>query len=277
MAEEKKIFIRAHQWGTIFVNVQNRGKTLGNEALRFGTDEATLIKMGDEKFSHSSEWEKCKRVSAQREKKLVLKKKLPAKMKAPAPTDTAHTPAPEPVEELPRKKEELKKKLADNASSLEEAQAILRIRQETLTEAKSVLEKAQKAFNQAQAEHAKAQVAAQQAQAELQQARQELQKLEEEIQKSQVYLVAPWFSGTLPKYGTFISTVEMEGVNVRELTEVIEPDIKDMVMSGCDKLSDYMRALRFVSLVQEFIFNGEAHCVLNTDQRVQKLLDKYIG
>ena len=56
-------------WGTIFANVLNRGKTLDQEASRLGIETFDLIAMGDEKFSHSKEWVKCKRISKKRYKK----------------------------------------------------------------------------------------------------------------------------------------------------------------------------------------------------------------
>lgn len=289
MAEEKKIFIRGHQWGTIFANVLNRNKTLQDEALRFETDKDNLIKMGDEKFPHSAEWEKCKRVSAQREKKQVLQKRNSA-IKAPAsapthastPTPTpepapAPAPASNPMEELLRKKGEIQKKVEDCDSSLKEAEAILEIRQGTLAEAQSVLEKAQMAVQQAKAEEAEAKTAVQQAQTELAEAQTALKRVEEEIQKNFVYLIAPWYLGTLPECGTFISSEQMEGCNVLKAKENIEPDFKEMISSGFDLGSEYVRALAFVALVQDFVLDGKKHNVLNTDQRVQKLLDKYIG
>jgi len=310
MAEEKKVFIRGHQWGTIFANVQNRGKTLRDEALRFGIDEATLIKMGDEKFPHSSEWDNCKRVSAKREKKQTLKNgtssipeaptqkmsvlvptpaPTPEPAPAPAPTNASTpTPTPEPapaptptpadpMEELLRKKGEIQKKVEDCDSSLKEAEAILEIRQGTLAEAQSVLEKAQMAVQQAKAEEAEAKTAVQQAQTELAEEQTALKRVEEEIQKNFVYLIAPWYLGTLPECGTFISSEQMEGCNVLKAKENIEPDFKEMISSGFDLGSEYVRALAFVALVQDFVLDGKKHNVLNTDQRVQKLLDKYIG
>lgn len=228
MAE--KIFIKGHQWGTIFANVLNRGKTLQDEALHFGTDKDTLIKMGNEKFSHSPEWENCKRVSAQREKKQVLKKTFSSQMNALAPTSapsptSAPTPAPapaDPMEELLREKEKLQKRVASCASSLEAAEAILAVRKEALTDARSVLEKVQLAVENAEADEAEANAAVQRAEEQQATVQAELQQVEEKIQKVKektIYLVDPWFKGVLPEYGTFISTVEMEGVEKQEVSE----------------------------------------------------------
>ena len=144
----------------------------------------------------------------------------------------------------------------------------------------AVLEEAQIAVQQAEAEETEAKQAVQLVQAQHAETMEKLQGVEkviQELKEKTIYLVDPWFTGTLPEYGTFLSTVEMEGVQVLKPVETIEPDFKDMVSSGFDLVSEYTRALSFVSLVQEYILKGEAHSVLNTDPRVKKLLDKHIG
>lgn len=206
--------------------------------------------------------------------RILPKPKRQAKASKPAPVSAAQA---DPMEELLRKRDELQKQLVARASSLEEAEAILGIRQGALSDVKAVLKKVQCAVQQAEAEEAEAKTAVQQAQTRKAETQAALQKLEEEIQRSQVYLVAPWFSGELPTFGTFLSTVRMEEFQVIKPAEPIEPDFKDMVSAGFDQVSEYVSALCFVSLVQEYILKGEAHSVLNTDPRVQKLLDKHIG
>jgi len=214
------------------------------------------------------------------------RKAKPAFAPTPAPTPApipAPIPAPtpaDPMEKLLRKRDELQRELAASASSLEKAEAILAIRQGALTDAQAVLQKAEAAVQQAEAEEEDAKQAVRQAQAQQHETQAELQGVEkviQELKEKTIYLVDPWFNGTLPEYGTFISTVEMEGVQMLKPVETIEPDFKDMVSSGFDLVSEYTRALSFVSLVQEYILKGEAHSVLNTDPRVKNLLDKHIG
>ena len=164
----------------------------------------------------------------------------PAPAPAPALAQTlapAQAPAPDTMEELLRKKEELQKQVMDYVSSLEDAEEILQIRQEALVNAQSVLEKAQLAVQQATTQFHYAREQLHQAQEHQKQVQKKLQRIEEEIfelKEQTVYLIEPWYSGTLPEYGTFISTVEMEGVQILEPTETIEPDFKDMVSAGFD-------------------------------------------
>lgn len=319
MAEEKKVFIRGHQWGTIFANVQNRGKTLRDEALRFGIDEATLIKMGDEKFPHSSEWDNCKRVSAKREKKQTLKNgtssipeaptqkmsvlvptpaPTPEPAPAPAPTNASTpTPTPEPapaptptpadpMEELLRKREELQKELEDRAALLDEAEEILQIRQGTLAEAQSVLEKAQEALQAAVTAVAESEtsvkmatIAVQQAQTQQKELQQELQGVEQAIQELKektIYLVAPWFTGTLPEYGTFISTVEMEGVQVVKVPEEYLPPFSWETAKLFKFVEDFQKASDFAGLAAMYTLDEIQYIILNTDKRVEDLVTKYL-
>ena len=265
MAE--KIFIKGHQWGTIFANVLNRGKTLQDEALHFGTDKDTLIKMGNEKFSHSPEWENCKRVSAQREKKQVLKKTFSSQMNALAPT-SAPSPTSAPTPAL-REKEKLQKRVASCASSLEAAEAILAVRKEALTDARSVLEKVQLAVENAEADEAEANAAVQRAEEQQATVQAELQQVEEKIQKVKektIYLVDPWFKGVLPEYGTFISTVEMEYL----------PEVTLAGVLLFDYVPDYKKARLFAGLVAKFELEENPYHLLVSDERVKELLKMYI-
>lgn len=284
-----KRIIQDYEWGKI-MNQVKRGASLITEAEKFGMTREELVAQGDQKYSRNSrQWEECKRLSEKREKKQTLKKKssvVPltlASASTPVPdSEIAPTSAPatDLMEELLLKKEKLQRQNADCASSLEEAKAILSIRQGALTDAQAVLAKAQQAVQQATADVEETETCIRQAQTELAKVQGEIQQVEQEIQKLRekiIYLVDPWFNGEFPAFGTFLSTVEMEGVQVLKPVETIEPDFKDMVSSGFDLVSEYTRALSFVSLVQEYILKGEAHSVLNTDPRVKKLLYKHIG
>lgn len=274
-----KLTLRSNQWGTIFASVENRGKTLKEEAQRLKIPVEDLITCGDEKFARSPKrWEACKRLSEKREKKQTLKKRTTSHVSAPATISVHVATAPtDPMEELLLKKEELQRSLKECKTKVESVREILQIRLDTLNEAKSVLEKAQLAVKNAETDANEAHTALSQAEAQQETVHQDLQKVEVEIQKLSVYLVAPTFSGTFPEFGTFFSTIAMEGVNVVEPTESIEPEFKDMVSSGFDLGSEYMRALAFVALVQEYIMEGKEHKVLNDDPRLQRLIEKHIG
>ena len=285
-------YLGTKQWGTIFASVLNRGKTLRDEAQRLGMKPEELLQMGDKKFTHSTEWENCKRLSEKREKKQVLQKRNSA-IKAPAPAPTnASTPTPtpepapapaapaDPMEELLRRKEELQREVAEFASSLEKAREILQIRQESLSDAQSVLEKAQAAVQKAEAEEADAKAVVQETQEQRGKIQQELQVVEQEIQRLKektVYLIDPWFTGELPEDGTFFSTVEMEGVTLREVPEEYLPEASLEGVLLFDFVPDYKKARVFCGLVTQFELEETPYSLLVSDERVKELLKMYIG
>lgn len=281
-------YLGTKQWGTVFASVVNRGKTLRDEAQRLGIEYEELLQMGDKKFSHSTEWENCKRLSEKREKKQVPKKRKPVTTKESAPTsaqtDTS-TPAPAPahsdsMEELLRKKEGIQKEFVTCATSLEEAEAILAIRQEALSDAQSVLEKAQAAVQKAEAEEADAKAVVQETQEQRGKIQQELQVVEQEIQRLKektVYLIDPWYTGELPQYGTFFSTVEMEGVTLQKVPEEYLPEKTLEGVLLFDFIPDYKKARVFCGLVAKYELDETPYHILVSDERLKELLKMYIG
>ena len=198
---------------------------------------------------------------------------------APAPVPAPATPA-DTMEGLLRKKEGLQKELVTCATSLEKAEAILAIRQEALSDAQDVLEKAQIAVQQAEAEEAEAKAAVQQAQVHQAEAQQELQGIEQaikELREKTIYLVDPWYSGELPTFGTFISTVEMEGVKTQEVSEDYLPEASLEGVLLFDFVPDYKKARVFCGLVAQFELEENPYHLIVSDERVKKLLKMYIG
>ena len=287
------------QWCDIMNRIHSGRSCLTQEAQKLGMSLDELINMGDDYHKGGEnerwqEWARTKRESAKRDKQ-VRPRKRKASTTAPSlepepnlnqlstAISAAHADYAEPADhmkELFSKREELQKKLVDCEFSLRKAKSMHSIRQEAKADTRAVLEKAQIAFKNAEIDVINAETTIKLAHAQQTEVQQELQKVEEkikELKEKTIYLVAPWFSGTFPEYGSFFSTVEMEGVNVVEPTEDIEPNFKDMVSAGFDLVSEYMKALAFISLVQEYFLEEKTYNVLNTDPRVQKLLSKHIG
>lgn len=186
----------------------------------------------------------------------------------------------DPMEELLRKRDELQRELAASASSLEKAEAILAIRQGALTDAQAVLQKAQMAVRQAEKEVQDAQAKVQRAekqQAETQEKLQGVEKVIQELKEKTIYLVDPWFNGTLPEYGTFISTVEMEGVKTQEVSEDYLPEASLEGVLLFDFVPDYKKARIFVGLVAKFELEETPYKLLVSDERVKELLKRHIG
>lgn len=186
---------------------------------------------------------------------------------------------PDPVKELFSKKEKLKQKIAFNLSSLNEARRIVIIKEEQVKEAKKRLEEAQNKVLEAENEVAKASFLISKAEIKIQKAKEELQQVERDIQSRRVFLLDPWFSGELPEYGKFISTVAVLGCEEISPSEeyVLAPDFNDMIEAGFDLASEYQKALAFVALCQQYTLEGKDYILLSTDRRLSKLLAKYIG
>ena len=294
----------SNQYWCDMMNRVHSGRTcLMQEANNLGITLEELIAMGDEVHKgkrkgneREKEWAQTKRESGKRDKKMQPRKRKPATTSVPAPTSTptpapgiAATPAPEvpaleptaasadPMEKLFQKKGEIQKELVTCATSLEVAEAILAIRQKTLSDAQSVLQKVQAAVQKAQTEVQKAQTEVQKAQTEVQKAQQELQLVEQKIKEKTIYLVDPWFTGELPKYGTFLSTVEMEGVKTQAVSEEYLPEetVDDVFLFNF--VPDYKKARVFCGLVAKFELEETSYSLLVSDERVKELLKRYIG
>ena len=103
-----------------------------------------------------------------------------------------------------------------------------------------------------------------------------------ELKDKYIYLVAPGFSGNIPEFGTFFSTIPVAGFTNLQITEAtteyaIEPELKDMVVTGYDSYKEYMEGLRFVMLCAEYTCTGKEYSVLVSDNRIQKLIESHIG
>jgi len=297
--------ITNQEWCDIMNRIHSGRSCLTQEAQKLQITLDELIAMGDEVHNgkgneREKEWRQTKRESAQRDKKMQpRKRKRAVSTPASAPTHastpgpiSAPAPAPEPaptdsMEELLRKKEELQKKLVNCTSSLKEAEAILQIRQGSLKDAEAVLKKAQEALSAAVTAVAESETSVkiatttvQQAQAQQAQAPQELQGVEkaiQELKEKSVYLIDPWYTGELPQYGTFLSTVEMERVTVEEVPEEYIPGRTLDGVLLFDFVPDYYKARDFCGLVAKFELEEMPYTILVSDGRVKELLKMYIG
>ena len=94
-----------------------------------------------------------------------------------------------------------------------------------------------------------------------------------ELKNKNIYLVAPGYSGKNPEYGTFYSTAKVEGFETLSTVEAnaefaIEPELKDMLITGYDSYKEYSNALRFVMLCAEYACKeGVEYSVLVDEDR----------
>lgn len=111
--------------------------------------------------------------------------------------------------------------------------------------------------------------------------RQELENVENqiyELKNKDAYLVVPNFTGTRPEYGTFYSTVMIEGFTKLSVVEVpedyyLKPNLDEMIAAGYDSYKEYTEALQFVMLCMKFECEGMEYNILGNDERIKKLLE----
>ncbi len=104
-----------------------------------------------------------------------------------------------------------------------------------------------------------------------------------ELKNKNIYLVAPGYTGEKLEYGTFYSTTKVDGFETLSTVEAnpefaIEPELKDMLVTGYDSYKEYSNALRFVMLCAEYACKeGVEYSVLVDDERLKKLIKKHVG
>lgn len=201
----------------------------------------------------------------------------------------------QPVEGL--KKDELKKMeeertnlintIATVEKTLATANSILNIRNQKFADTQKVFNEAKQALEVAKVEQEDAQKDVENATIQLQKFNLSLsnidQKIETEKKKRSVYLVAPGYTGKIPSFGIFISTVDIiDGISkVDKITPAsdfkIKPDFEEMVDAGYDSAQEYAKILKFVELISQFIYNEKAYTLLVSDERIKNLITLHIG
>lgn len=281
-----KIFITPDEWGKIHAAVFNRGKTLMDEAMRLGIDYTELIKIGNKKFTNSKQWRNCLKVSNGRLKKQSKQERKPDK-KTDSPTSVSTTATAtsdaelnsNPLQELINQKKALENEMEKNEKCLENSKSVLSIRAGTLKEAQAVLEKAQLALRNAE-EAFDSEISeiktAREKKASLQEKITTIEKKIEALKEQWIFLVDPWFKGTLPAWGRFISTAQMEGVEVQEVPSEYLPEASLDGVLLFDYVPDYKTARVFCGLVAMYELEGWQYELLISDKRLKALLEMYI-
>lgn len=180
----------------------------------------------------------------------------------------------EMIEAILKKKKEIEAQIVTAEESEKKLKDVVKIREHTVEKAKEVFEKAQKALDTAEAELKLAYDEVTRISSEVNEARLALDKIEEMVEKAKrkVYLVSPWYSGELPKYGTLISTVEMDRCVLQEVPEEYLPEMNVEGILLFDFVPDYKKARNFIGLVSMYELENKGYSVLNDDERVERLL-----
>jgi len=309
MANEKKqVIITNQMWCDIMNRIHTGSSCFTEEAEKLGLSLSELLEMGNDAHKDKGnkrwqEWCKTKRESSKRDKNLSRLRRrktspkhtpaLTAESK-PAPTQKqapksepapASTPESDPGSEIDQLEFLLlhRKKLQEDLSSFESQyklwESILKDRTDKLTSATSMLKNAQETFEKAKNDKAEAEIKVSNAKTSIWQMHSAIISVNmqiKDISASKIYLVDPWFSGKLPECGTFISTVEMEGIRQELVPEEYMPEtsLKDVFLFNY--VPDYKKALVFCGLVCKYELEDKPYTLLVTDERVKELLKMYI-
>lgn len=196
----------------------------------------------------------------------------------------------QPVDELKKMEEErtnLINTIATVEKTLATANSILNIRNQKFADTQKVFNEAKQALEVAKVKQEDAQKDVENATIQLQKFNLSLsnidQKIETEKKKRSIYLVAPGYTGEIPSFGTFVSTVDtINGISkVDKITPAsdfkIKPDFEEMVDAGYDSAQEYAKVLKFVELISQFIYNEKAYTLLVSDERIKNLITLHIG
>lgn len=186
--------------------------------------------------------------------------------------------------ELEKKQGNINDELSKKREMLTEASEILAIREENLTETQRVFDEASKALAESKKERDGARYVVEQQKQDIEKLQDMLADFEDKIttlKNKAIYLVAPGYTGKKPTFGTYYSTVKVQGFDTLSVVEAtaeyaIEPALKDMVVTGYDSYKEYMKGLRFVMLCVEYTCSDIEYTVLVNDERLKKLLKAYI-
>lgn len=196
----------------------------------------------------------------------------------------------QPVDELKKMEEErtnLINTIATVEKTLATANSILNIRNQKFADTQKVFNEAKQALEVAKVKQEDAQKDVENATIQLQKFNLSLsnidQKIETEKKKRSIFLVSPGYTGEIPSFGTFVSTVDtINGISkVDKITPAsdfkIKPDFEEMVDAGYDSAQEYAKVLKFVELISQFIYNEKAYTLLVSDERIKNLITLHIG
>lgn len=97
-----------------------------------------------------------------------------------------------------------------------------------------------------------------------------------EVRNSKIYLIAPTYTGNIPKFGTMISCTDINGINVEiKKGEKLfnEPTFTSLLESGYNDLDEYLIAIEFAKLCILFELSGKEYTILLNDEKMKKVLE----
>lgn len=177
--------------------------------------------------------------------------------------------------------------LAQNAICASKKE-VLETEKTNLNRAKDSLRKARKTLANAEKRVAECEKALMEAKSAASKSEEELSSLQtteselvrkcEELQKSRIYLVAPGYHGEIPKYGRFISIMEIQGIDGLQVEDVRGVElVKQMTAEEFflfDTMQEAKSSYSFVKLVSKYYFDGLDYTILVDDDSIIELLKR---
>lgn len=286
---------------TIFSAIRDGNRTFSEMAPEYGLsleqfEEQVKLKVGPKEFA---------KLKKQSERNGERKEKA-----KPAESVVIETPVLGSAETTSKEKEgdgemhskEIEGQLATLESSLESVRQqilaqnaicaskkeVLETEKINLNRAKDSLRKARKTLANAEKRAAECEKALMEAKSEASKSEEELSSLQtteselvrkcEELQKSRIYLVAPGYHGEMPKYGRFISIMEIQGIDDLQVEDVRGVElVKQMTAEEFflfDTMQEAKSSYSFVKLVSKYYFDGLDYTILVDDDSIIELLKR---
>lgn len=286
---------------TIFSAIRDGNRTFSEMAPEYGLsleqfEEQVKLKVGPKEFAKLKKQSERNGERKEKEKQKSYEKK-PAESVV---IETSVLGSKEGDGEMHSK--EIEGQLATLESSLESVRRrilaqnaicaskkeVLETEKTELNRAKDSLRKARKTLANAEKRVAECEKALMEAKSEASKSEEELSSLQtteselvrkcEELQKSRIYLVAPGYHGEMPKYGHFISIMEIQGIDDLKVEDVRGVElVKQMTAEEFflfDTMQEAKSSYSFVKLVSKYYFDGLDYTILVDDDSIIELLKR---
>ena len=291
---------------TIFSAIRDGNRTFSEMAPEYGLsleqfEEQVKFKVGPKEFA------KLKKQSERNGERKEKEKQKSYETK-PAESVVIETPVLSSAEKTSKQGDcdmnikEIEGQLATLESSLESVRQqifaqnsicasnkeVLETEKTNLNRAKDSLRKARKTLANAEMRVAECEKALMEAKSAASNSEEELSSLQtteselvrkcEELQKSRIYLVAPGYHGEIPKYGRFISIMEIQGIDDLQVEDVRGVElVKQMTAEEFflfDTMQEAKSSYSFVKLVSKYYFDGLDYTILVDDDSIIELLKR---
>ena len=291
---------------TIFSAIRDGNRTFSEMAPEYGLsleqfEEQVKLKVGPKEFA------KLKKQSERNGERKEKEKQKGYETK-PAENVVIETPVLSSAEKTSKQGDcdmnikEIEGQLATLESSLESVRQqifaqnaicaskkeVLETEKTNLNRAKDSLRKARKTLANAEKRVAECEKALMEAKSAASNSEEELSSLQtteselvrkcEELQKSRIYLVAPGYHGEMPKYGRFISIMEIQGIDDLQVEDVRGVElVKQMTAEEFflfDTMQEAKSSYSFVKLVIKYYFDGLDYTILVDDDSIIELLKR---